>query len=498
VELRLLLAAIRRGALVLVLALVVGVVLGFGIYKVLPRHYSASSTLLIDSGAILIPGQQPYTGDPERYISDQESIIGGQGVADQVAKKVPGYDASKVRSAISLTHVTGTNTVTVTAQSGSAQDAQLLANSVAEAYLSARRAPAQKAIDTEKAALQKEIDDVARQIAQLGNASNAQATLSLLQTRYNSLLAQLSSLTAAGATEDNTSITDAATLPTASTPKFSLVETVGGGGLVLLLLGFGFVLVREVRRPHVMTRAHAEVVADREVVAALVPAQPAGRRAHRTSTPTSASGAQRLASVITAAPASGPQRTITVTSSVDEAAAADVAKALAVELVRQGSLVAVVDLMTGEPAARPVARGLTPVQGDAPSTESVDNGELAMAGATGGRVAGRSGRVPLPAQPVRLPDNFQGVAHYRATAGMGIFSTNARDYAGALSSEFDVIIVQAPAVLRSGAAAAFSRTVDDTVLVVPLGRELEADLRLAEEMLREGNSRMHLVTYAKD
>jgi Mrp family chromosome partitioning ATPase len=81
---------------------------------------------------------------------------------------------------------------------------------------------------------------------------------------------------------------------------------------------------------------------------------------------------------------------------------------------------------------------------------------------------------------------------------MGIFSTNARDYAGALSSEFDVIIVQAPAVLRSGAAAAFSRTADDTVLVVPLGRELEADLRLAEEMLREGNSRMHLVTYAKD
>ena len=52
-ELRLLLAAIRRGALVLVLALAMGLALGYAGYKALPRHYSASATLLIDSGAVL-------------------------------------------------------------------------------------------------------------------------------------------------------------------------------------------------------------------------------------------------------------------------------------------------------------------------------------------------------------------------------------------------------------------------------------------------------------
>ena len=88
-ELRLLLAAIRRGAVILVLALAVGIALGFAAYRELPRHYTASSTLLIDSGAILIPGQQPYTGDPERYISDQQSILGGQAIADQVATDDP-------------------------------------------------------------------------------------------------------------------------------------------------------------------------------------------------------------------------------------------------------------------------------------------------------------------------------------------------------------------------------------------------------------------------
>ncbi len=494
-ELRLLLAAIRRGAVILVLALAVGVALGFAAYRELPRHYTASSTLLIDSGAILIPGQQPYTGDPERYISDQESILGGQTIADQVAKKVPGYDAATVRSAISLTHVTGTNTVTITAKSDSAQDAQLLANGVATAYLANRSAPAQTTIETQKAALQKQIDDLSNRITALGNGANVQAASSALLTRYNALLTQLSTLTAAGATEDSTAITATADVPTATTPKVSLVEATGAGGLVLLLLGFGFVLVREVRRPHVMTKAHAELLLDRDVVAGFAPESRSGARRASSGRrgvlqPT---GAQRLASVIAGAPVSGPQRTIAVTSAVDAQAAATVAKALAADLVRQGSLVAVVDLMTGEPVARPVARGLAPSQGEAPSSESVHPAEeLAMAGAGGAPRAAH-----LPAQPVRLPDNFQGVAHYRATAGMGIFSTDARDYAGALSSEFDVIIVQAPAVLTSGVAAAFSRTADDTVLVVPLGRELEGNLRLADELLREGGSRMHVVTYAK-
>jgi capsular polysaccharide biosynthesis protein len=496
VELRLLLAAVRRGALVLALALVVGVVLGFGVYKAMPRHYNASSTLLIDSGAILIPGQQPYTGDPERYISDQEAILTGQTVAAQVAAKVPGYDADEVRSALTLTHVTGSNTVTVTAKADSPKNAQLLANTVATAYLANRKGPAQAAINTQKAALQKELDDLSSRIAQLGNANSVQATQNALLTRYNALLTQMSALTAPGATEDSTAITDPATLPKVTTPSISLVEAVGGAGLVMLLLGFGFVLTREVRRPHVMTKAHAELIADREVVAAFTASTSStrGRRSAGAARP--ASGSQRLASVIAAAPVAGPQRTITVTSAVDDVAASAVAKALAVDLLRQGSLVAVVDLMSGQPAARPVARNLTPAQGEAPSSESVD--EFAMAGAAPGLArAGRGVPGALPAQPVRLPDNFQGVAHYRATAGMGIFSTDARDYAGALSSEFDVVIVQAPAVLQSGVAASFSRTADDTVLVVPLGRELEGDLRLADEMLRDGGTRMHLVTYAK-
>jgi hypothetical protein len=489
-ELRLLLAAVRRGAAILLLALVVGVTLGFGAYKALPRHYVASSALLIDSGAILIPGQQPYTGDPERYISDQMRIITSQSLAQQVAKQVPGYDAAKVISAISLTHVTGANAVTITAKAARADDAQRLANAVAATYLTDRHAPAEKIIEKQKAELQGEIDQLAQRIGALGNGSAVQAEQGTLSTRYNALVNQQSALTAAGATTDSTAITDRAALPTAATASISLVEGVGGGALIGLLIGFVIVLVREVRRPHVMTRAHAEVVLGQDVAAVVTAAQ-GHRRGLRVPAQRS-SEITRLAAIIAGSPSAGPQRTVVVTSALDDVATTAVAGALAADFARQGSVVAVVDLMTGDAPARSssAAQSVTPGQ----------TGEFAMAesGAGAGEVSRGVPAAGRPAvAPVRLPQDFQGVAHYRAARGGGAFSTDARDYVGVLSSDFDVVIVQAPALLSSGIAAPVSRTADDTVLVIPLRRELESNLRLADTTLHQSSgSRLHAVAFS--
>jgi capsular polysaccharide biosynthesis protein len=492
VELRLLLAAIRRGAVVLIVGLVVGVAVGFGAYKALPKHYTASSALLIDSGAILIPGQQPFTGDPERYISDQMRILQSQSVAEQVAKQVPGYDAAKVVSAISLTHVTGANAVTVTAKADTAADAQHLANAVASDYLTDRHAGAQKVIDAKNADLQRQIDSLSQRITQLGQANGGQAAQNALLTQYNALINQQAALNAPGATGDNTAITDTASLPTAATGTIGLSAAVGGGGLIGLLIAFVIVLVREVRRPHVMTQGHAEVVLGRDVTAS-VHAPRHGRR--RSSVPRSVASRSPevtpLAAIIAGAPSTAPQRTVVVTSAVDDAATAVVANRLAAAFVRQGSVVAVVDLMAGEPAARstPAAR----------TAEDDQSGELAMAGAAGAAEPARN-VVPVgrsATAPVQLPDDFKGVARYRAARGGGSFSTDARYYAGVLSSDFDIVIVQAPALLRSGIAAPVSRTADDTVLVVPLRAELESNLRLADAMLHESNgSRVHVVAFS--
>lgn len=461
-ELRLLLAAIRRGAAILVIALIAGAVGGAAVYMALPSHYVASSSLLVDSSAILVPGQQPFTGDPERYINDQMRLMTSEQVAQQVAALVPGFTSQDVTAAISLAHVTGTNAVTVTATASTPSAAQELANGVATTYLADRQAPAKRVIAAQSASLQQQLNALAMRIYGLRGAASAAGEQAALLTQYNALLTQQAQLTAPGATKDSTAVTQAAALPTSSVRSISAFEAVGGAAFAALLAAFAFVLIREMRRPHVMTKAHAEVVLGRDVAASLTTGSHGRGTAGQES-----EELHRLATVVSSSPSSQPKRTVVVCSAVDDSTTASVVRKLAGVLSAQGHGVAVVDLMAAP----------TGPQGWRTPSTAADSRGLAT---VGGRAA---------------PPAVGGVSHFSAITESGVWSTNARDYAGALQGHFDVVIVQTPSVLRSGVAAPVSRTADDTILVVPLGEQLEGDLRLSYQVLREDSlSRIHVVT----
>jgi hypothetical protein len=479
VELRLLLAAVRRGSRLLAIALLLGVVAGVALCTQVPRHYEARASLLIDPGAVLVPGQQPYTGDPERYVGDQVNVLSSQGLAQRAAQEVPGSTADEVTKAVALEHVTGSDTITVVATTDSPQNSQAIANAVTDVYLQDRRAPARAAIDSQRTALQSQIDQLQSRLSSMGNAANQQATRDTLLARYNTLLTSLSALTSPGATQDNSSVTEPAALPAAATSAVGSGTVVGGTVLLALFAGFAVALVREVRQPHVMSMAHTELVVGRDVVAALPAAGRLGRDG------AGAAGVGRLLAMIgSRAPVDLP-RTVAVCSATDAVATEAVVRAMVAALAQQGSRVAIVDLVAADAAGSSGPADGSPQA--APATASVP-ASVATATAAAEHPGGSPGSTPgAPSQ----------VALYRARTGGSPWDVDSRHYAGRLQANFDVVIVHTPAVLSNATAAPVSRTADDTVLVVPLQRELEADVRLAMEILTDQSpTRLHVVTVA--
>lgn len=120
-ELRLLQLVARRALVAIVLAAVAGAAMASAAWSLLPSAYQASARIVVDSTAVLVPGQEPFSGDPERYVASEMEVLRSQALADSAGNDMdPPLTAAAILESTEVSHVTGTDVIEVVARASSA------------------------------------------------------------------------------------------------------------------------------------------------------------------------------------------------------------------------------------------------------------------------------------------------------------------------------------------------------------------------------------------
>lgn len=236
------------------------------------------------------------------------------------------------------------------------------------------------------------------------------------------------------------------------------------GLLVGLVVGLVVALARRALDPTVRSRAE---------LAQLTPLPVVGAITRRRGTPSAAGtrALERLSTGLQYREGLGRSRSVLVTSPVEGDGTTTVAGLLADSVAAAGLRVVRVDVAPGATTAAPSPAGGAPgladvLAGDAPL-------ESALRGASGGRPA------VLPAGSPRA-----GQAALVSSRAMG-------EVLDRLTGRFDYVVVDAPAVLTSTAAAALAAHVDGTLVVVAVGRTARTDVRSALDRLDRVGVQVH-------
>ncbi|WP_138757898.1 hypothetical protein [Modestobacter altitudinis] len=448
-ELQLLAQAVRRSFVLIVTCVVLGAALGTAAWRLLPAGYEASAVLVMDSTAVTVPGQAPFAGDPERYVTGELESLQSFSAATAAAQLLdPSPTARQVLSDLRLSHVTGSDVVTVTAAADSPADAVALANAVVDSYVDRRAEAAQSALDGQRAALQDQAGELTDRLA---DEALSPSLASALQTQYAQVASDLAELSLPGAVRDATRVADGAREAAAVRPVSLPLSVLGAAalcGLVALLVA----VTRAVRRPRVAGEWRVEELTGRPVEAVF---RRAGRRPGRGVAP-----ATRLVALMEPVE---PEDSPLVISVCDAGAArgrSAVVSALASRLAAEGRRVVAVT------PRRPGDRPLVP------------QAELAVHGDRGWQ----SGTVGTGVTVFSHPEPGE---------------LTAEDFVKALpdwSNGADVVLVDAGSLLDSTFAGAAVRASGRAVLVVPVGDQVEADLRLAVDVLATmPGTRQHVV-----
>ena len=459
-ELRVFVLAARRSLVLLACTLLAGAGVGLVAWRMASPVHQASTVLVMDSGSVTSPGQEPFTGDPDRYISREMEVIGSDAVLSRAAETVrPAATTAGVAAAVSLSHVTGSDVVRVTARADSAPRAGALADAVATAYLGLRDESAQAALEDQRSQLQAQADALADR---LSTEDLAPAVSNRLYAMFDQLTTAITALDRPGVLHDDTRVLTTGSAP-ASSRGLGLVSSVGGGALVGALAGLAVALVRALRRPRVTGQEEVEELTRRPVSAVFPHVRRLDRLALQDGHARLREPAGRLAALVEPEECSPRPWSLTVTSATVPAGCTTVASALALELARQGSRVTLV--LAGAPAPwGGLVTAAAPASAPRPSsrenrTAVADRSWLSAEG-------------PVPSLTVlSLSDAGQ---------------LTAEDHAKALteaSAGTDVVVVDASSILDSSFARAAVRGGDRVVLVVPELDQPESELRLALEVL---------------
>jgi len=464
VELRILLQAARKSGLLVASAALLGAILGLTTWYVLPDAYEASAVIVTDSTAITVPGQQPFVGDPERYVTGELESLRSYPVASLAAESMdPPPSPEELLAAIELTHITGSDVVEVTARAETPRRASAMANAVAATYINRRVEAAQAALDAQRAALEDQAEQLA---ARLADQQLAEPVANALYATYAQVNESIAELAKPGVLRDATRVVDTGRAAV-STRALGPVPTIGGAGLLGGLAGLGVAVVRTLRRPRVTGREEVEFLSGRPVSVDFPHVRGLSRMTPEGLLQSLAAPAGRLAALTSAgAPELGPL-VITCCSATSPAGCSTVATALASRLADDGLRVTAVT----------VGGDRTPL---ALSPSTPDS-------APGPKTGGSSASTRLPAAGGwHAADGVVGGLTVLSHSGPGPLT--AEDYRKALaeqSSGADVVVVDASSLLDSAFAGVAARESHRVVLVVPALDQPESDLRLALDLLAE-------------
>jgi hypothetical protein len=415
--------------------------------------YEATARLLLDPTAVVVPGAQQFTGDPERFVGGQIGVLQSRATAERAAESI-GVPVDDVSDTLTIERVVGSDVVDVIGRARNAELARDVANAVAQTYVAQRREQSAASVAAQLTAVEEEIAAVQQLLAALPTtATTVNPRQQAIVSQYQQLLDRRLSLTAPGVVRDLSAVLDPARLP--EEPQRLSPLLAGAAGAVLgLLLGTALAVLFEGRRPRVTSRLQAEHLLGRPVRATF----PVGSR-RGDGDSSDHHSARVLLALINAHPVQG-RRTVALCATGSSGALDRLAAAL-VDVENQRG--AATKLVTVTTANRSVVAATSLRKGSAHQSTDAD-AELADLLVESPSVGLRSGAVEVIAS---------------------------------LPADIDVAVLVLPDVLDDPSVADVAQWATDIVLLVPLGQQGESELAMAQELLTAGPARLHPVLVRK-
>jgi uncharacterized protein involved in exopolysaccharide biosynthesis len=175
-------------------AALLGLLLGYGWAARQPTLYQAASqVLLTGTPGISLSGDAPPqpSGDPERFLRNQATLIGTTPVLELAAKKSKGQaTVEELRAAMTVEVEQDQDLMTISTLDGSANRAAMLANAIAEGYESfVEGQPGQLAdqLRAKRTRLEDRLDQVKAELAAAPNDTSLQRRAKALDDELNQL-----------------------------------------------------------------------------------------------------------------------------------------------------------------------------------------------------------------------------------------------------------------------------------------------------------------------
>ncbi|WP_380166010.1 YveK family protein [Jannaschia sp. R86511] len=262
-----LLALLRSWWVVLLCVVAGATVLGLALSQA-PERWTASTTLLVSTTdpSAALTGVQSGGGDVARTLNTQVEVVRSDAVTAGAAEQV-GTTAREVREDVTVTVEQDSNVLVISAEAGTAEQAQELATAVTEAYLERERSTGATPLLAQADAVAGTLEALQEQLADLPEPAEPEQE----DPRVAAFAGQIAELTqqesrlrsAAELYAGQASVLSAATAPEAPSSPGGTVGLALGAVLglvlgVLIALGRGWVASTGERRPVRRTRSEDE------------------------------------------------------------------------------------------------------------------------------------------------------------------------------------------------------------------------------------------------
>ncbi len=247
-ELGFVFSAVRRFWLLVLVYAVLGGAAGFFWSKSQPIHYESTATLVVRSPTTDLG--PTATGDADRYVGEQVSILSGPTVASVVAQQFTGETAISIQRSVVVTSSTGSDVVTVLASGDTPDKAASVANAVANAFLKQEAATAAPSTDlkNELTTTGVEINNVLKQLTDYDvkhkdDTARASIERDALTISYNRLLDKKTKLESAAKITVESRLIESARPSAVPIGGVSKVLGLAAGLIGGLLMGSSFAIV---------------------------------------------------------------------------------------------------------------------------------------------------------------------------------------------------------------------------------------------------------------
>ena len=468
---------LRRRAVIIVLALVIGVVGGLVFAYSQPKSYESTASLLfrpllLDLQVTGLPLQIP-SGDPQRDAATNLALVSLDDVRSRAAARLgPGYTPKRLEDDVDISEEGSSNIVSITASAPTPKRAARVANAVAAAFVAFRRAGLRNQVV-------RAADRVRKELERGGHPPGVRRALRLNLARLN-LLASVQ-------TGDVEFIQRAEPPSEPSSPK-PVLDAILGGALGLLL-GLGLALGSEQLDRRVRRTDQLEDALGLPLLAAVPRSKALRRRTEwggrdatgdeepfrrlRASLRHTGDEAE-LRSVLVTSAREGSGKTTVATHLAAAAAAGGHARVLLIEAdLRRPRLAALLGL--------PPDDGLSDLLESAgPSGESPWDHVFRIPLGGGSNGSGPNGRADLSFDALPAGSPPDEPSELLDSSGM-------RELLLAAAERYDLIVIEAPPPTLVSDAIPLMKQVDGVLVVGRLGRESDPELReLRDELKRFG------------